>query len=334
MKIPTCIALALVCTGLASIHAQTYTNFIRQVQLPSGVQWDASVGSQGDQNSQMPIDVGGARFELWTVKNSPLTSYLLDTKFVGAPTAIVNIRSEDPYAVIPRTRADRPFYVDVTVSGLLADATAPASTKSVKLLHHAQSYGLGGVGLNLDRSLATLLSQAAIIKNGLQTLTYTMTSVPATDLTKATGEERFSIFSVADGTYPEAQLASRYIQIWPMASASIAGITQGQKIRFKMPQVTLTLNNLYPSSDTYAQVYPGVAKLGTVGTRVSSWICNDSVPQNRPLVLTDYDAVFNIDGTWTMEVLTATPFGIDRLSYVTFVLDRTLSVNAMITSRE
>jgi hypothetical protein len=336
MKTPRCIALVLTCAALSSLHAQTYTNFIRQVQLPLGVQWDASVASQGDRNSVMPIDLGGSRFELWTVKSSPLTSYLLDTRFVGAfaPAADVTFRSEDPYALVPRTRADRPFFVDVTVSGLISGATAPDSAKSVKLLRYVQSYGLGGIGDPIDRTKATLLSQAMVTQNGMQTLSYTITAVPSTNLAKTAGEERFSVFSVADSTYPEAQLASRYIQIWPLADGSISGITGGQKIRFTMPQVTLTLNDLYPSSDTYAQIYPGTARLGVTGTRVTSLVTNDSVPKSRVLILKDYDAFFTVDGTWTMELVTVTPFGTDRLSYVTFDLDRTIRVNSMITTKE
>ncbi|MEO5713533.1 MAG: hypothetical protein ABIT37_08580 [Luteolibacter sp.] len=317
--------------------ASSYTNFIRQVQLPTGIQWDASVAAAGEQNSSLALDLGGARFELWTVKNSPLTSYLLDTKFVStfSPAATVAIRTEDPYAMVPRTRADRPFYVDVTVSGLVPGTLASESGKAVTLMRHVQSYGLGGVGNPIDRSQATLLSQSSITANGAITLTYAMTSVPAANLTKAAGEERFSVWTVADATSPTvSQLASRYVQIWPLADGSISGITQGQKIRFTMPQVTLTLNDLYPSSDTYAQIYPGAQKLGTVGTRITTLIVNDSIPKSKVLILKDYDPYFTQEGTWTMEILTTTPFGTDRLSYVTFDLNRTLRVNSMITSAE
>lgn len=38
------------------------------------------------------------------------------------------------------------------------------------------------------------------------------------------------------------------------------------------------------------------------------------------------------DGVWTMELLTSTPFGIDRLAHVTFTVDRTISVNGSVTT--
>jgi hypothetical protein len=76
-----------------------FTNFIRQVQLPSGVSWDASVPADGEGASTLPVGIGGARFELWTVRSTPVATYLLDTRFVSAyaPTAEISITSEDPY---------------------------------------------------------------------------------------------------------------------------------------------------------------------------------------------------------------------------------------------
>lgn len=318
-----------------------FVNFIRQVQVPSGVQWDMSVAaasSNGGSMSPLPVDSSGARFELWTVKSSPLTSYLLASQFVGAyiPAAEVSITTEDPYAVMPRTRADRPFTVTVAVSNLLNGATDPAAAKSVNLLRHVQSYGAGGTGVNLDRTQATLLSQVSVSQNGTQNLSYSITSVPGADRAKVRGEERFSVFSQEDYQAPAGQLAAQTVQIWPVADGSISGIREGEKIRVACPPLTFTLNDLYPSSKTYAQVYPGAAALGKTGTVVSGsmLVVNDTVPQSRVLNVRDYGNIFDKDGTWTMELLTETPFGIDRLAYVTFDVKLTLRVNGMVTTYE
>lgn len=319
--------------------AQTYTNFIRQVQADSGVQWDASVDYQGTQASQLEVPLAGSRFELWTLLSSPLKSYLLDTEFVGAyvPSASVAIRTEDPYTLIPRTRADRPFFVDITTSGLLSGGTSPDASRSVTLFRHVQSYGAGGTGVGIDRTQATLLSQASIVTNGSQTLSYQVSSVPGANRTAVRGEERFSVFSLADAVsnVPASQLASRYVQIWPLANGSIAGITTNQKIRFAPPALTVTVNDLYPDSRVYVQLYKGAAQLGVSGTIIpgSAIIVNDSVPQDRVILLKDYDALLTSDGQWTMELLTSTPFGIDRLSFVTFTVDRTIRVNGMVNTQ-
>jgi hypothetical protein len=323
---------------LGQAWSQTYTNFIRQVQFPSGVVWDASVLPAGEQLSSLAIDPGGARFELWTVRSTGPTSFLLASNYVGTYVPVVQlaIRTEDTTSVVTRTRADRPFYVDFTVSGLLSGATDPVASKSVKFLRHVQSYGLGGTGADIDRSQAILLEQSMVSSNGTQNLSFMLNSVPGADRAKIRGEERFSFFSLPDYQAPESQIAAQTIQIWPVADGSIAGIANNQLIRYALPQLTITVNDLYPDSTTYAQVYKGNPQLGVTGTIVtgSAVVISDSVPVSRVLVVDDYDEVFDEDGRWTMELVTVTPFGIDRLAYVSFDLDRTIKMNGVFTTIE
>ena len=337
---------------LWAVVTPVYTNYLRQYQSPSGVVWDVNdtVASSGSRASTLAINPGGARFDLWTVNASPYTEYLLDTKYVSTytPAATVVITSEDPYGTLPdalyplppRTRADRPFYVRVTVSGLSVDPAYPPASKSVTLCRYVQSYGVGGTAVGLDRTQATLLSQASIATTAPQSLTYALTSVPGADRTKVRGEERFAVFTLLDSTTtpttPPTQLASQYIQIWPVADGAVAGLTQGQVIRNAMPQLTLTLNDLYPNSTTYAQVYKGGPVLGTVGTVVpgSNLVVSDTIPANRTLTVNNYDAVLPTDGVWTLELLTTTPFGTDRLAYLSFTLDRTIEMNGSFTTIE
>lgn len=334
------IAAVLCAASGAFAQSSAYTNFIRQVQFPSGLAYDATgLAANGQDFSQLAIDPGGARFELWTVHTESLTSYLLSSNYVGTyiPISNVVIRSEDESAAIPRTRADRPFQVEITVSGLLAPGDGvPVPATQVKFLHHVQSYGDQGTGIDLDRTQATLLSQSVIESNGTQTLEFSINSVPAADRAKVRGEERFSVFSLEDYQAPESQIASQFIQIWPVADGSIAGISQNELIRYQLPQLTITVNDLYPSSTTYAQVYKGDPQLGMSGRIVpgSAVIINDSTPVDRVLLIEDYDEVFDEDGRWTMELVTVTPFGIDRLAYVSFDLDRTIEVNGTFTTIE
>ncbi len=320
--------------------AQTYTNYVRQTQMPAGVTWDASatVAASGSQLSSLAINPGGARFDLWTIfSSSPVKEYLLNTKYVSSyvPIADVVIRTEDPYSIIPRTRADRPFYVDVTVSGLLSGATDPEPSKSVTLLRHVQSYGAGGTGVGVDRSQAILYSQASITQNGKQTLTYALSAVPGADRAKIRGEERFSVFSLEDYQAPASTLDSLFVQVWPVADGTISGISNGALIRTAMPQLTIAMNDLYPSSTTYLQFYKGNPVLGTTG-RILPWSLahSDSVPLSTVKTVADYDGFFDSDGRWTMELLTVTPFGIDRLAYVWFDLNHTIEVNGAVTTIE
>lgn len=333
------LGIAMAACPLVSAQSVNYANFIRQKQKPSGVEWDMPVNPIGEDLSPLPINPGGAQFELWTVNNVTAADYLLDSRYVGAyiPVANVAITSEDPYSVIPRTRADRPFTVTVTVDGLLSgDPNAPEASQMVSFLRHVQSYGTTGTGNDLDRTQATLLLNQDITSNGTHTFSYAINSVPGANRAKVRGEERYSVFSLPDYQAPEMQLSSQFIQIWPVADAAIAGMTPGQVVRFTLPPLTLTLNDLYPDSHTYAQVYKGSPTLGKTGTIVpgSSIVINDTVPQSRVLSLVDYDKAFTDDGVWTMEILTKTPFGLERLTYVSFSLDRTIQMNASVTTVE
>jgi hypothetical protein len=340
MKTIHLYSILLWVAGCSCAIAQTYTNYLRQTQMPAGVTWDASstVASSGTQLSALAINPGGARFDLWTIySSSPIKEYLLMTKYVSSYTPIsdVVIRSEDPYPTIRRTRADRPFWVDITTTGLLSGATDPAASKSVTFLRHVQSYGVGGTGVGIDRTQAILHSQASITQNGLQTLSYAVNAVPGGDRAKIRGEERFSVFSLEDYQAPASQLDSLFIQIWPVADGSIAGIANGSLIRYALPQLTITMNDLYPSSSTYLQYYQGDPVLGTTG-RILPWSLNisDSLPTSQVKTLDGYDNFFDSDGRWTIELLTVTPFGTDRLAYIWFDLDRTIEVNGTFTTIE
>ncbi|MCB1230060.1 MAG: hypothetical protein KDN19_07335 [Verrucomicrobiae bacterium] len=333
----TALALLTLAAPVAS-QGQEYTNFIRQIQYPSGVTRDVSVEQTGEQESPLSIDPGGARFELWTVKNTPLTSYLLDNKYVGAyiPTAYISIQTEDPYPTQPRTRADRPYWATIEVTGLLSGDEDPPASKQVRVTLHAQSYGENGNGDDIDRNDANLIAQGYISGNGSYNLNFTYHYIPSTNSTKARGEERLSVFSLEDYQAPADVITSQYVQIWPVADATITGIAQNGLYKSRMPDVNINLNDLYPDTRVYAQVYQGDAQLGTEGTIVpgSALIINHSVPQDRVLTLSDWDDSFPDDGRWTMEVITVTPFGTERLAHVTFELDRTIEFNGSVTTVE
>ncbi|MDF1823929.1 MAG: hypothetical protein P1U68_04760 [Verrucomicrobiales bacterium] len=319
------------------IQGQDYTNFIRQIHVTTGLQWDIPVEAEGSQLAPFPIVLGGSQFELYTVKNSPLTSYLLDTRYVNSyvPVGEIEIISEDPYDVIPRTRADRPFQVKVTVNGLLSGSSDPLPSKQVTLLHHAQSYN-GGNGQDVDRNQATLQASSSITSNGTTTLEFAITQVPGNPRNRVRGEERISIFSLADYQADASQIASDFIQIWPVASGEISGLNDNDVYKGRMPELEIELSDLYPNSQTYAQVYKGALDDGVEGIIVpgSALVLNSTVPEDHTLEISGWDEVFEEDGNYTLEVLTITPFGVDRLGSKTFEVDRIMEVNGAVTSVE
>ncbi len=333
------LAALLLCTSQAWSQAgANFTNFLRQVQYPGGIVYDVAVDPAGQRLSLMPIDPGGARFELWTVNSEGPTSTLLGANYVGTyvPLATMALRTGDDTSNVNRTRADQPFYVDINLEGLRNGEDDPLPSKSVDFLWHVQSYGEKGTGENIDRDQATLVSTSSITSNGAQTFTFELSSIPGSDRAKVRGEERFSLYSLPDYQAPASQLASETVQIWPVADGAISGVNQGDLVRYQLPQLTFTLNDLYPLSTTYAQAYKGNPALNTTGTVLpgSALVLNQSVPQDRVLVVKDYADALGEDGVWTIELVTKTPFGIDRLAYVSFNLDRTMKVNGTFTTIE
>jgi hypothetical protein len=252
----------------------------------------------------------------------------MDTKYVSSytPAAEVAIKTEDPYKALPRTRADRPFDVLIQTNGLRNDADAPDVSKAVRLMRHVQSYGENGTRESLDPEHATLLQQVLLVDNKIHHFSFPINAVPGVERTKIRGEERFSVYSLDDYQAPSSQLSVMFVQIWPVAHGSITGIKPGDELRFRTPRLKIDLFDLYPDSRTYAQIYSGPPVLGTEGIVISGSLLSyfESVPQNKTLLLDNLDKLIDKDGPWTIEVLTATPFGIDRLAHVSFTVNRTI----------
>ncbi len=332
-------------SGLREVRAQTRSNFIRQVHQATGVQWDLTVSDSGSRQAYLPILVGGSRFELWTVESQSQKHYLLDVKFVdiNLPKSVVRIVSEDPCTTVARTRADRPFRVEVTTNGILSALGLPLLSDIVVVYRHVQAYGKGerllGLnlgGLNINPDQGHLISVGTITGNGKKVLEYPITAIPGPDRSKVMGEERFSVITLTNLGSVLSPLAMSILQVWPVADGKIEGIKNGQMIQGALPEVTLTAHDLYPDSQTYAQVYPGNPRNGVAGTVVpgSAVVINHQVPQNRQVLLSNWDEVIPENGRWTLELLTRTPFGIDRLDAVTFDLQRALKVRGALSSVE
>jgi hypothetical protein len=327
---------ALLCTRLLAA-GEGYVNFVRQTQQNTGVVYSVSVTPEGSAASQGLLETGGALFQLWTIEQTTAKDYLLDQKLVGAylPSATITIKTQDPYPTVPRTRADKPFTVTVNVAGLVTvGSNLPDAAKRVLLEQHVKNYTATKTSYTLaEATSATPKSSASIYTNGNTLLNFASTSLTGADPTKVSGEEWFVVHALADGSVAQSQIASGKVQIWPVASGSLAGITNNQNIRAKAPPITVTMNDLYPQSFTYVQVYPGSPQLGTKGARVPGTEKVHDGKTDLDLVLpnvSDYDNLFPTDGAYTMELVTETPFGTDRLAYLTFSVNRAIQVRGLL----
>ncbi len=315
-------------------QSSNYKNFVRQTQQGSGVVWDMqNVAATGTAPSVLLLESGGSLFQLWTINQTTGQDHLLDQKLVGAylPKADVKITTLDLYAPRPRTRIDQPFTVEIEVSDLLSGTGIPTAASKVLLEQHARSYAAGQSSLDPTVVTAgTPLSSAFITQNGKTTLRFTTSSLTATNPLKASGEEHFVVHALADGTITQSQIASASVQVWPIATGSITGITQGGEYRNVIPTVQLDLKDLYPRSDTYLMLYEGTGSSGGKGTLVKALPWDSDVPNSLLTTSDELNTLITKDGTYTIALMSETIFDTRLLcETVTFSVKRSIMVNAM-----
>ena len=114
---------------------------------------------------------------------------------------------------------------------------------------------------------------------------------------------------------------------------------QNQKFTRSLPNLTINLQDMYPDSTTSVQIYKGTQSLGTQGEQVegSRVSFNSIVPQDAQLLVRNWDRYAPDDGTYTIEVITLTPFdnrAPERLAWITFSVDRTITMKGSATTSE
>jgi len=319
----------------ASAGATTYVNFVRQIQQQgSGTVWDMPVAPVGAAPSALNLQTGGALFQLWTVEQPSAQNYLLDQKLVATylPSASVTVTTLDSYKRAPRTRVDKPFTVQINVTGIVTTATNGSKEQTrVMLQRYLANYPSGNLPLDpVAVTAGTPYTSAYISNNGNTVLTFPATALTAADPTKAAGEEYFVVKIPPDSSFPVTQIASGFVQVWPVASGSIKGISQNGKVRFQMPDLELALNNLYPLSSTYLVLYKGTAVNPSQGTVVTSYPMESDVSESHVIQVPGNAFSFPEDGTYTIALISDTVYGRELLtSPVTFTVNTALQVNAM-----
>jgi hypothetical protein len=359
---------ALLLVSLAWITCiQAQETFVRQIDMKDNISIDLSLPiSGGPFVTPWGIGEKGANFQLYAQGTAwDKNLYLLDTKFVGtySPAATLTFLSEDTYIrgdlpggkYVQRTRADRPFSVVIHVAGLVPSSPSLAEN-SVKFSCTGCNYNppnYTGAGLppygpprydlhesnltNGDYTLGPLYHEltSPTRSSGCGDQTYTLT--------------RYAAASDLLGDF-DTILSQPKLEIWPVATAAVDKITPGQIFIDRIPTITLTLNHLYPDSRTYAQIYAGQAVLGTKGTLVASTERRygryynplqvdepTNVPQDITVAMEDLSKYADADGTYTLEVITETPFfgrEPERLLFISFEVDRVISSRGQLSTSE
>jgi hypothetical protein len=343
-----------------------YTNFIYQKLLPSGIDMDSGIqvdSSGAGKYIGVPFKPeGGSRFDLYTVKaqtpQAPLTTTYLGTATIDlfTPRTELRVISGDPYNDAlgetgpRRTRADEPFSIAATVAGLETNLNRPECFRFINFFHTRQSYLPSkrqvDRGLNPIESLPT----RQFARNGTEVLRY-MTSLsgltPEDRVSGACGEERFQAISLEDRQLEGQTIAPRVldeklVQVWPCATGNIVGLPN--LVRDVVPTIQFNVENTYPLSFTYVQVYPGRGVRGAVGNgRV---VLNASYPNTREhsmpwtgLSPVDFNSYFPTDGWWTVEIVTTTPRcptwrNRIQVAFAETLVNRTITLNTNLTTSE
>ncbi len=327
-------ALLLALSSLnASAQTSGYVNFIRQNQQGTSVVWDMPVAAAGTAPSALAHESSGSLFQLWTVAQTTAKDHLLDQKLVGAylPKADIKITTLDPYTIVPRTRVDQPFSVEIKVADLLTGSSLPEAATKVLLEQHVASYPTGLTALEPAAVVAnTPLNSAYISQNGSTVLRFAASSLKATDPTKALGEEHFVIHALADGSISQSQIASAHVQVWPVASGEIIGITAGQELRYQVPSLQINLHDLYPRSDTSLILYEGSEVNGVQGKLIKSYPMDRDTGTSIILDVPEVSSAITRNGTYTLALMSETVYGTELLcTPITFSVKRTIEVNAM-----
>jgi hypothetical protein len=264
---------------------------------------------------------------------------LLDEKTVGKhlPEATITLRSEDTYQP-PRTRADRPYSYSLSLRKLADPLDPRGGVSSAKV---ERSFKVYHPDLHVpfpNGSGQGIYSEAyQFNRNGDFTDSSVYQLLPFERPTKAIGEETFTARVPLGTTGQQATIGSATIQVWPLCEATVDNIEAGKRYIGVPADARVTLKDLYPDSVTYAQIYKGEPALGRVGTVIGSSVVsfNTYAPQNAVVPLTVPPAALGSDGTYTIEVLTVTPFDNrvpERVAQVSFEIDRTIQVRGSLAN--
>ncbi len=351
----------LVMMTALTVEANDSPDFIEQIDLHHGTishNWLSGTTDEGShsgtETAMDAIGIAGATFALYAKGLAPDdTVYLLDEATVEAytPRANINITSQDPHPTT-RTRADVPFDVDISVTGLKSPSqTDHESALNVYVKQLSKKYDpvtniQAALPEGSESDAEILIDDFFIIQDTLSVdpnvdppqIDIT-TKITNADPYKQRGEVIFRAFALPDADLGWRQIASDNVQVWPVADVEIQGINMNQRITRTLPNLTIEMVDLYPDSTTSVQIYKGTAALGQAGSQIegSSVSFNAATPQNAQVLVANWDSYALDDGIYTIEVITMTPFNNrepERLAWVSFEVDRTIELNGSTTTSE
>lgn len=362
LKAISCAATLQIAGAQADITPFGYKNYVSQTQLPAnGVEAYAGVVVSSGTTLGLPVkETGGVLYKLYTVKNSltGVVSYPLAETTVGlfVPRAPIVITSDDPYnaPVAPgfayqgsrRTRADMPYTITVTPSGLDSSTSKPDCFKKVNFTRTSQSHGAKRVDLvpNTNPLIPDTFTTLSENKSFVYRRLHNLPPVEDERLRRgACGREEISSYSLPDTQIvgqeiAAVQLDSKAVEIWPITRGVVAPYPgQGSVFRGPVPDIMFTAIDIYPRATVTLRYYEGPYVAGKIGKQIYITTNTQRYSQDLPAPAKDLTPLFNRDGEWTLVMETQTPESFNDERYVTrtrVIIDRSINVNTTLTTTE
>ncbi|WP_234041950.1 hypothetical protein [Persicirhabdus sediminis] len=311
--------------------------------LPDGTgPWETlhdGIGVNGTDVSQYNIYGQGSYFELWCDDTEFSVPHLLDTKLVGpaVPKADIAITTVDPYVGdFRRTREDKGFSYQVTMSGMVVDGSSEEGNHIrpdvVHLIHDFIDWG--------NSHTVDTNHKTRELKGNGSTATYNEGQL----ISSGYGEEKVYVRAVlddGDGEYSNPWIGEEFpeflvykretVRVFPYPYVAFIGITNGETFTYDIPQCQVTVRNAYPDSRVLMKAYMPSQQSTTEKILDQRTNGNYGSTINYTLFSpTEMNKAIDRNGTWTIEVIDYSPISPEGelRSKVTFNVDRRISVNA------
>ena len=319
---------------------------------------DGSESSGQNTSNKSLVNENSPYYELWTkgMANDSGTWYLLDTAMAG-PTTYLTLVSGDyheagevggtpyrPFTPI-RTRADQSYGIilqsHLTAKPVLEDGEVEepghVDTENVyyrsTTLTYSEETNTGDD--NSEIFTAGTSTEKIFNISGLSTTSASdyelyrdtgTSKLPIEDTInfKQRGQDIYRVYALTNAGVAIAPLVQAKMQIWPIAQGGIEliGYKPYDTITRSLPDIKITLKDLYPYSTTYALIYKGtkaVPLLDGFPARVieisrRSVPMDNLVPQSQEYTISadDWKSYVPDDCEYTIEIVTHTPFeGLD-----------------------
>lgn len=321
-------------------------------------------------------------YELWSQGMGEDTDmYLLDVASTGPKTTLTLV-SGDSFKPT-RTRADQPF--GLLLQSIFENNPVPeegevlpeghVDMEKVYYRHTSLLYGSANIPVSGSSEAFVqdeFFTPADIHTSGSDSnVLFRIAGVSQLPLEndinfKQRGQDIFRVYAVTHGGSVIAPLAQGKMQVWPIAEGAIelVGYKPYDTITRALPDINITLKDLYPYSTTYALIYKGTKAaplLDGFPPRIieitrRSLTTDNLEPQNISFKITanEWQSYVPDDCEYTIEIVTHTPFeglkypttgttlpanemptsGGLSLFYTSFSVDRTISVNANVITSE